>query len=160
MRIRLITTLVLVMAVLGSCSDPRIGDSVDDTFVTELISQASADVESQHFDSAMEKAIQALRMAEQADNQLQRVKALCCITGIDIMTSRDSAAWESAIRAEGIARKEGFREDLAGILISKAKLCSYAEISPETGRNDEGLGYANEALAIAEELSDAEKQAE
>ena len=160
MRIRLITTLVLVMAVLGSCTDPRIGDSVDDTFVTELISQASADVESQHFDSAMEKAIQALRMAEQADNQLQRVKALCCITGIDIMTSRDSAAWESAIRAEGIARKEGFREDLAGILISKAKLCSYAEISPETGRNDEGLGYANEALAIAEELSDAEKQAE
>ncbi|MBR5705244.1 MAG: hypothetical protein IKX21_04670, partial [Deltaproteobacteria bacterium] len=44
--------------------------------------------------------------------------------------------------------------------ISKSKLCSYAEISPETGRNDEGLDYAKEALALAEDVGIPEQQAE
>ena len=38
--------------------------------------------------------------------------------------------------------------------------CSYAEISPETGRNDEGLVYAQEALALAERIGAVEQEAE
>jgi len=82
------------------------------------------------------------------------------MVGIGIMTSRDADAWEKALEAEGIARKEGFRKELASILISKAKLCSYAEVSPETGRNDEGLQYAHEALEIAGADALKEQEAE
>ena len=76
------------------------------------------------------------------------------------MTSRDADAWEKALEAEAIARENGFTEELSGILISKAKLCSYAEISPETGRNDEGLSYATEALSLAGEAGAIEKECE
>ena len=123
-----------------------------------LIAQAGKDVSSQKYDAAMEKALMAL---EQSEGQPRiKVQALQTIVGIDIMTSRDADAWGKALEAETIARKHGLDKELAGILISKAKLCSYAEISPETGRNDEGLEYANEALRIAETIKDAELEAE
>lgn len=123
-----------------------------------LIAQAGKDVSSQKYDAAMEKALMAL---EQSEGQPRiKVQALQTIVGIDIMTSRDADAWGKALEAETIARKHGLDKELAGILISKAKLCSYAEISPETGRNDEGLDYANEALRIAETIKDAELEAE
>ena len=123
-----------------------------------LIAQAGKDVSSQNFDAAMEKALMAL---EQSEGQPRiKVQALQTIVGIDIMTSRDADAWEKALEAETIARKHGLDKELAGILISKAKLCSYAEISPETGRNDEGLEYANEALRIAETIKEPELEAE
>ena len=91
---------------------------------------------------------------------LGEVKALYTITGIDIMSSRDADAWEKALEAEAIARRYGFDKELSEILIAKAKLCSYAEISRETGRNDEGLIYAREALALAESISAVEQEAE
>ena len=123
-----------------------------------LIAQAGKDVSSQKFDAAMEKALMVL---EQSEGQPRiKVQALQTIVGIDIMTSRDADAWGKALEAETIARKHGLDKELAGILISKAKLCSYAEISPETGRNDEGLEYANEALRIAETIKEPELEAE
>ena len=123
-----------------------------------LITQAGKDVSSQKYDAAMEKALMAL---EQSEGQPRiKVQALQTIVGIDIMTSRDADAWGKALEAETIARKHGLDKELAGILISKAKLCSYAEISPETGRNDEGLEYANEALRIAETIKEPELEAE
>lgn len=123
-----------------------------------LIAQAGKDVSSQKYDAAMEKALMAL---EQSEGQPRiKVQALQTIVGIDIMTSRDADAWQKALEAETIARRHGLDKELAGILISKAKLCSYAEISPETGRNDEGLEYANEALRIAETIKEPELEAE
>ncbi|MBQ3872357.1 MAG: LuxR family transcriptional regulator [Bacteroidales bacterium] len=125
-----------------------------------LIEQATKDVERQNFEAAMENALQALEVSRAQGNRLQEVQALHTMVGIGIMTSRDADAWEKALEAEGIARKEGFRKELAGILISKAKLCSYAEISPETSRNDEGLQYAHEALEIAGADALKEQEAE
>lgn len=125
-----------------------------------LVEQAADDVKSQDFDRAMEKALEALSVSKAAGDVQTQVRALHTVVGIDIITSHDSDAWEKTLEAEAVARKNGFRKDLSAILISKAKLCSYAEISPETGRNDEGLGYANEALAIAEEIGADEQMAE
>ena len=158
----IVSAIILALAAvfMAACIHRGEEKTGSEAHITQLISEASAEVESQKFDSAMVKAIQALDLAEKKGLPLQKVKALECIVGIAIMTSRDSAAWEAALKAEEIARKEGFRDDLAGILISKAKLCSYAEISPETGRNDEGLEYAREALSLAEETQSYEKQAE
>jgi len=128
--------------------------------VAELIAQAGSDVDGQRFDEAMEKALEALDLAGQAGSDLLKVKALSCITGIDIMASRDADAWEKAVEAEAIARASDFTEELTGILISKGKLCSYAEISPDTGRNDEGLEYVREALELAERSGNFEQQSE
>lgn len=125
-----------------------------------LIDAAARDVSSQHFDAAMEKALKALEIADAQDSTLLKVRSLACIIGIDIMASRDADAWERTVEAERIARANNFREELSGILISKAKLCSYAEISPETGRNDEGLEYVREALSLAQETGNIEQQCE
>ena len=149
-----IFALLLLSFALSGCT--KKGEAADG--VATLIREAGADTKSQKFDSAMEKALRALELSE--GDSRARVQALQCIIGIDIMTSRDADAWEKALKAEEIARKENFGNELAGILISKAKLCSYAEISPETGRNDEGLAYAEEALRIAEDMGDAELEAE
>ena len=136
------------------------GDSAVSVQSQELIDAAALDVSSQRFDAAMEKALRALELAQTDGSALMQVRALSCITGIDIMASRDADAWERATQAERMARENGFSNELAGILISKAKLCSYAEISPETGRNDEGLQYANEALSLAEQTDNYEQQSE
>ena len=128
--------------------------------ISSLIDDSGRDVHAQRFDAAMEKALSALELSRKNDDALGEIKALSTIVGIDIMASRDANAWETTLEAESKARSGGFRKELAGILISKAKICLYAEISPETGRNDEGLVYAQEALAIAEEVGSAEQQAE
>lgn len=128
--------------------------------VTSLVEGAGQDVSNQDFEAAMEKALHALEISRLREYPLGEVQALYTITGIDIMTSRDADAWEKAVEAEAIARKHGFGKELSELLIAKAKLCSYAEISPETGRNDEGLSYAQEALAIAERAEHVEQEAE
>ena len=128
--------------------------------VTCLVEGAGQDLSNQDFEAAMEKALHALEISRTGEYPLGEVQALYTITGIDIMTSRDADAWEKAVEAENIARKHGFCKELSEILIAKAKLCSYAEISPETGRNDEGLSYAQEALAIAERAEYVEQEAE
>lgn len=126
----------------------------------ELIEDAGRDIDNQRFDAAMDKSLSALDISRREGSALGEVRSLMSIVGADIMTSRDDDAWEKALEAEAIAREHGFAKELSGILISKAKLCSYAEISPETGRNDEGLAYAEEALALAEDLGAVEEQAE
>ena len=128
--------------------------------VSALISEAAHDLKNQDFESAMESALRALDTSRTCGYPLGEVQALHMITGIDIMSSRDSDAWEKALEAEAIARRHGFSKELSQILIAKAKLCSYAEISPETGRNDEGLAYAQEALTLAERAEYVEQEAE
>ena len=142
-RIAFILLIVLLAACEGGrkeAAEPR----------EALLEEAARDVEAQRYGEAMEKGLKALEEARQSGDARREVRALETIIGTDIMTSRDADAWEKAIEAEELARKHGFKEELSAILISKAKLCSYAEISPETGRNDEGLVYAQEALKIAQ----------
>ena len=125
-----------------------------------LLQEVGQDLDNQRFEAAMENGLRALEIARGSGDRLGEVKALQALVGIDIMASRDGDAWEKALEAETIAREKGFKKELSGILVSKAKLCSYAEISPETGRNDEGLAYAREALVLAEETEAIEQQCE
>ena len=129
--------------------------------VATLIEEAGQELDDQNFEKAMEKALHALEISRLGGGYpLGEVQALLSVTGIDIMSTRDADAWEKAVEAEAIARRHGFDKELSQILIAKAKLCSYAEISPETGRNDEGLEYAREALALAEHVGAVEQEAE
>lgn len=148
-----------IVSVLAACAPhPASNGNPSPEDVSALLAEASGSVANQHFDAAMEKALLALDLS--SNEPLLKVQSLSTIVGIDIMASRDADAWEKALEAEAIARDAGFRKELAEILISKAKLCSYAEISPETGRNDEGLEYAQEALRLAEEADAVEQQCE
>ena len=156
--LRLFLLLVISACLLSCRSEKHSASSDTASQVTFLIDASSVDVASQNFDAAMEKALVALTLSE-GNPQLQ-VQALSAIVGIDIMASRDDDAWAKALEAEALARQHGLKKELAGILISKAKLCSYAEISPETGRNDEGLTYAQEALQVATEADAIEQQCE
>ena len=158
-RILLYIFMTAALLSLFSCSGSRSGSDAQSE-AQSLIEAASNDISVQRFDAAMEKALHALDLADAENSPLLKVRALNCITGIDIMASRDADAWEKALEAEVLARENGFKEELSSILISKAKLCSYAEISPETGRNDEGLSYATEALSIAEEVNAVDQKCE
>lgn len=149
--------LFAVTLLFSACSTVSDRNNAGDE-VPVLLAEAAQDVSAQQFDNAMENALRALDLS--AGDPLLKVQSLSTIVGIDIMASRDADAWEKALEAEAIARDAGFKKELAEILISKAKLCSYAEISPETGRNDEGLEYATEALHLAEEADAVEQQSE
>ncbi len=152
--------LLFIIVILLTACNPSHGSDTGASRADVLIEEAGRDIRNQSFESAMQKALDALAFSKESGDKAGKVKALQTIVGIDIMTSRDADAWEKVLEAEGIARKHGLDKELAGILISKAKLCSYAEISPETGRNDEGLAYAREALALAEEAGAVEQQCE
>ena len=149
--------LLLFLLLMSACPPAAVlpGDGAD-----VLLQEVAQDLDNQRFEAAMEKGLRALELARGSGDRLCEVQALQALVGIDIMASRDETAWEKALEAEAIAREKGFKKELSGILISKAKLCSYAEISPETGRNDEGLTYAREALTLAEEAGAAEQQCE
>ena len=149
--------LLLFLLLISACHPAAVlpGDGAD-----VLLQEVAQDLDNQRFEAAMEKALRALEFARSSGDRVGEVKALQALVGIDIMASRDEDAWEKALEAEAIAREKGFKQELSGILVSKAKLCSYAEISPETGRNDEGLAYAREALALAEEAGAVEQQCE
>ncbi len=149
--------LLLFLLLISACHPAAVlpGDGAD-----VLLQEVAQDIDNQRFEAAMEKALLSLEIARGSGEELGEVKALQALVGIDIMASRDEDAWEKALEAEAIAREKGFKQELSGILVSKAKLCSYAEISPETGRNDEGLAYAREALALAEEAGAVEQQCE
>ena len=158
---RVLLSIFVLVSLIGlpACRESSSGDSDRDQ-AQLLLDAAAEDITSQRFDAAMEKSLRALEIAGKEQSPQLKVRALSRITGIDIMASRDADAWEKALEAEAIAREKGFREELAGILVSKAKLCSYAEVSPETGRNDEGLEYAMEALSLAEQTKAVELQCE
>ena len=159
-RILTFSLAILFCAVACRSAGEDAARSVLAAEVTSLIDSASNDLKNQDFEAAMEKALRALDVSRKEGYSLGEVQALYSITGIDIMATRDADAWEKAIEAEAIARRHGFDKELSQVLISKAKLCSYAEISPETGRNDEGLVYAHEALALAERIGAVEQEAE
>lgn len=162
--LRLLTVSLVFFFCVQACRSTGEDSDKSDLYeeVSFLVREATRDVGNQDFDAAMEKALRALEISRTSGGgyPLGEVRALYTITGIDIMSSRDADAWEKAVEAESIARRHGFTKELSQILIAKAKICSYAEISPETGRNDEGLTYAREALALAERIEAVEQEAE
>ena len=147
---------LLLLAAFPSCRT-QAGEGKAEA-VSRLLGQSAAEISRQQYEPALEKALEALETA--GEDPLLRVRSLLRIVGVDIMASRDADAWEKALEAEQTARREGFGKELSEALIAKAKLCSYAEISPETARNDEGLAYAGEALALADSLGLGEQEAE
>lgn len=160
MKMKRLLGFLLVWALTAGLGACRKAPEVAEQEIAARLEAADRHLDAQRFDAAMREALAALDLARQNGSRAGEVRALTGIVGIDIMASRDEDAWQKALEAEAIAREAGLKTELADILIAKAKLCSYAEISPDTGRNDEGLGYAREALSLAEESGAVEQQTE
>lgn len=114
----------------------------------------------QDYDGAMEEAVKVLEIADKKDYPDIKAKALCAIAGIDIAVSNDDHGWEFSEAAEKLSRAKGFEDTLADALLIKAKICTFADVSAESNRNDEALVYLREALPIFEKENDAVGQAE
>lgn len=78
----------------------------------------------------------------------------------EITATDFDAAWNTAQKAEDIARKHSLGKELAAVLVSKAKLCAYDEASSDVERVDEGLEYAQEAFQLAQDNEAPEAQCE
>ena len=123
---RIIFLIILAVGPI-SCLSGRFGQQDVSSQVASLLDASSDDVASQNFDAAMDKALQALDLS--AGEPQLHVQALTTIVGIDIMASRDADAWEKALQAEALARKQGYKKELA----SKAKLLPLNKAAFEKG---------------------------
>ncbi|MBO7487819.1 MAG: hypothetical protein J6T58_04655 [Bacteroidales bacterium] len=78
----------------------------------------------------------------------------------DITSTDFVAAWDKAQKAEAISKKHNLDKELAAVLVSKARICAFDDVSSVVGRIDEGLGYAQEALRLAKDNDAPQVQCE
>lgn len=123
-----------------------------------LLEESNTYMQQQDAENAMQKAIEALDLASSNNLEEYEAEAMNSIASIDLATSRDEHAWEYATKAEALSRVNGLARDLARALLIKAKVCLYAETSPEFNRNDEALTYLEEALNLSESMNDTPLQ--
>ncbi len=116
-----------------------------------LIDQAGQYAKIQEYELATDYA---LKGRDAARTDAQRSEALSTLSGIDLMTWRDSSAWVNACEAEKIARSAKAERETSLALIQKGRMCSYCGVTAEENRDDEALGYFTEALQIAERIGD------
>ncbi|MBQ7269803.1 MAG: helix-turn-helix domain-containing protein [Bacteroidales bacterium] len=148
--------LMCAWAVLWQCSpSPRSADEKCETLLSESLSAADR----QDYDAATGLAAQALDAAREAVLPRYECRSHLTLAGAGIATSRDSVAWMHAVDAENLALSGNWPDLLSQALIIKAQICSYVEVSPDFNRNDEGLGYAHEALVQAHKAGNAENEA-
>ncbi len=162
MRITLISLCVLYLS-LTACSvdkaERRPSPSAPTT-CTSLLSECDKLISRHEYDRAVEEAFQALSIAEDQDLEEYMADAHIKIAVSNLMTNHDANAWNHSLAAETISRDAGYDLGITGALILKGKVCSYAGLSPETSRDDEGIEYAEEALRVAKEGGLARQEAE
>lgn len=135
---------LIVLLLAGACSRTP-ASSGRDVRLDRCIEKADA----REFDNAMELAVQCLSDAEHDGDPFRKADALCVVSLIDLLASRDAQAWKNACEAEDIARGGGMDSLLSVSLILKGRVCSYANISADSNRDDEAIAYLTEALDIA-----------
>lgn len=140
------TILFLVLFLFAGCNRIPKEEKPD---IDALLNRSRELVTSQEFDAAMEVAVKALSKAEESHDRAKKAEALCTVSLIDLMAMRDAQSWDNACAAEKIARSDQLLQSLCEALILKGRVCSYAEISEETSRNDEALIYLMEAYQVS-----------
>lgn len=152
-KLRLLFPLVLIVSACGARQEADTGHRF-----RALIEEAEVFMQDSDSDAAMKKAVEALELAEEHLMDECRAEAMNVISAIDISASRDSQAWDYAVETESLCREKGFTKDLARALISKARICSFANISKDENRDDEAIPYLEEALRLSEIIRDVPLQ--
>ena len=147
-RMKKAMVFLAVFPILSGC-----GSQVPEMPVSgqDLIEQSHRLMTEQEFNEAMDVAFRALSQAEESEDQNLKAEALCAISLIDLMATRDAQSWENACEAETVSRSYHLSKPLCNALILKGRVCSYAGLSEETSRDDEALSYLLEAYTISSE---------
>lgn len=139
---------MLLLFLFAGCSRMPMEEQPD---IDALLERSRELAASQEFDAAMDVAVKALSEAEESRVRAKKAEALCTVSLIDLMAMRDAQSWENACAAEKIARSDHLLKPLCNALILKGRVCSYAEISEETNKNDEALLYLMEAYQVSKD---------
>ena len=116
--------------------------------VSSLLEEAERLTSQSRYDEAVSLAFDALKIADSGDKSAQALSYLT-LSKLFLQTSRDSLSFEYALQAEDIAVQARDDSLLAAALLLKGKVCSYANLSADQNRDDEGIGYLEKALTLA-----------
>lgn len=128
--------------------------------IISLLEESRKWARESEYEKATEYVVKALEVAEDSENEVSQAEVLCQMASLDILTWRDSQAWEHAIEAERLARSLQNDTLLADALLLKGRICVYANVDGSTPREKEALGYFHEALFLSEKASSISRQVE
>ncbi len=137
--------IISALSVLWAC----VRENAAPTY-RELIDLSDSLMVAQEYDQATQTILKALEIAEQEGSPAHQSQALSYLAHIDLVTWRDSQAWEHACEAERLSRQSGVDSLVCLALLQKGKVCACAGITQEDARDQEALGYLQEALELSE----------
>ena len=137
----------MIMSFLVSCG--KEGDVKQENHVEGILKEAERLTSQSRYDEAVNLAFEALKMSESDDKRFQALSHLT-LSKLFLQTSRDSLSFDHANQAEEIALQERDDSLLAAALLLKGKVCSYANVSDEVNRDDEGIEYLDRVLSLSE----------
>ena len=120
--------------------------------VSELLTEAERLTSNSRYDEAVTLAFEALKDAESGEGKDQALVARAHLTlsKLFLQTSRDSLSFDHARLAENVAIRERNDSLRAAALLLKGKVCSYANITVDNNRDNEGTVYLEDALRLSE----------
>ena len=150
--IKILYILILIASTLALSSCVKDSDIRQERQVMDLLEDAEKMTSMSRYEEAVNLAFEALRLSDSEDARDHALKGMANMTlsKLFLQTSRDSLAWEHACQAEKIAVQVKDDSLKAAALLQKGKVCSYSNLSVEDNRDDEGVGYLEEALRLSE----------
>ena len=146
------TVLIGAVAVISACLCGCSG-SVDkvgkNTSYTELLAESDRYARVQEYEIATDYAIKALDRAKKSGSAAAESEVLSHMAALDLVTWRDEQAWKHACEAEELSRGTGIDSLTALALLQKGKVRLCGAVTEEDARDDEALGYLEEALKLS-----------
>ena len=144
--------LFLILATLaGGCRKPVSEDVGREVRARLETAEKMADLS--QFEEAARLGFEALSLAESSRGvEAKRLagESHTVLSRVYLLALQDSLAWDHACAAEELSQQVRSDSLLSVALCLKGRICSYVGISPETARDDEGVGYTMQALGLAE----------
>lgn len=134
---------------LSGCGQIANSDRSGREECVKLLEKSREGLVNQDYETAMTSAMDALAIADSLGYTELKAECLCSAAHIYIVTSHDDQAWDYASQAENISRHEALDRLTAKSLILKGRICVLAQVSPDTGRDDEAISYLDEAIRLS-----------
>ena len=141
---------ILIGAVAAVCFLPA-SCSKSESSIEQVLERANAEYKMRNLPEAMDAAIEAIDKAGSSGADSLKAAALYLAANIAMMNMEDSLSWVYAEEAQNLAISSNLPLQRCQVLLLKGKLCNYACISEANNRNEEGLKYLQQAIAIAKE---------
>ena len=145
--------ILTALAVLVGCSPGNGGGKFE-----ALLAEADKWEKESEYAKAGELVMKALDEASRSGDRAAKANALCRLSAIDLKTWRDAQAWEHACEAEETARSAGIDTLTSDALFLKGQVCIFSNISENSSRDSEALGYFDESLRLAKQAGSIPRQ--